>query len=301
MNNLNSLSDKEFFNLIKTEEESITFAQELGLLKRKHICCGKEVPLRINKRDKNKGYFFRCTVKNCRKEVSLRKNSFFEGSHLLISQILTFIYYFVYDETTLKGLKRKCGVTRDETVVDWLSYCREVCTLYFLKYPIVVGGFGKIVEVDEMAFVRRKYNRGHLVRTQWVFGGYDVESKEGFMVSVDACDRETLFPIIQKFVRPGTIIHSDCAKVYEALPFIGHPHDVVNHSENFVNPITGATTNHVESMWQKAKGKNKSRFGTHRTTLDGHLTEFLWRQRYKFNLELFVDVIREFYNPNISE
>uniref|UniRef100_A0A914C0F1 ATP-dependent DNA helicase n=1 Tax=Acrobeloides nanus TaxID=290746 RepID=A0A914C0F1_9BILA len=33
--------------------------------------------------------------------------------------------------------------------------------------------------------------------------------------------------------------------------------------ENFVDPETGATTNHVESEWQKFKMENKKRYGTH--------------------------------------
>ena len=44
--------------------------------------------------------------------------------------------------------------------------------------------------------VRRKYNVGHRVSEQWVFSGYDVEEKVGFMVPVDRRDAATLLPII---------------------------------------------------------------------------------------------------------
>jgi len=36
-----------------------------------------------------------------------------------------------------------------------------------------LGGPGKIVEIDESKFGRRKYHRGHHVDGQWVFGGIE--------------------------------------------------------------------------------------------------------------------------------
>ncbi|KCZ80223.1 hypothetical protein H312_02373 [Anncaliia algerae PRA339] len=51
------------------------------------------------------------------------------------------------------------------------------CSQYFIIHPTMLGEIGRVVEVDEMALVRRKYNRGRIVRTQWVFGGYDVIGK----------------------------------------------------------------------------------------------------------------------------
>jgi len=57
-----------------------------------------------------------------------------------------------------------------------------------------------------------------------------------------------------------------------------------------------ATTNHVESVWQKAKQKNKSMYGTHRHMLNNYLAEFLWRQRFSSNpFQKFVDHIRFVY------
>jgi hypothetical protein len=39
-----------------------------------------------------------------------------------------------------------------------------------------IGGPNKIVEIDESKFGRRKYNRGHPVTGQCVFGGVERES-----------------------------------------------------------------------------------------------------------------------------
>ena len=47
----------------------------------------------------------------------------------------------------------------------------------------------------------------------------------------------------------------------------------VKHSENFVDSKTGATTNHVESEWQKFKMENQKRYGIHITVFESHFSE----------------------------
>ena len=37
-----------------------------------------------------------------------------------------------------------------------------------------IGGENVEVQIDESAFGRRKYNRGHHVETKWVFGGVEI-------------------------------------------------------------------------------------------------------------------------------
>ena len=131
---------------------------------------------------------------------------------------------------------------------------------YFIRNPVVIGGPGQTVEIDECLLVRRKYNVGHQVREQWVFGGYDVATKVGFMVPVDCRDAATLLPIIQKYIAPGPTIISDLWAAYNTIGTLGYQHLTVNHSLNFVDPTTGACTNHIESVWQKAKQKHKQRY-----------------------------------------
>ena len=143
---------------------------------------------------------------------------------------------------------------------------------YFIRNPVVIGGPGQTVEIDECLLVRRKYNVGHQVREQWVFGGYDVATKVGFMVPVDRRDAATLLPIIQKYIAPGTTIISDLWAAYNTKGTLGYH---VNHSLNFVDSTTGACTNHIESVWQKAKQKHKQRYETHRELLHTYLAEFM--------------------------
>ena len=42
---------------------------------------------------------------------------------------------------------------------------------FFIDHPSQLGGPGKVVEIDESKFGKRKYNRGKYQDGHWVFGG----------------------------------------------------------------------------------------------------------------------------------
>jgi len=47
----------------------------------------------------------------------------------------------------------------EPTVVDWFNFLREESTYNLLQEPILLGGEGNIVEIDESLMVKRKYQR----------------------------------------------------------------------------------------------------------------------------------------------
>ena len=71
------------------------------------------------------------------------------------------------------------------TGVDWDSFFREVCEITMFDNSKKIGGEGKIVQIDEGKFGKRKYHRGNHVEGQWVFGGIEQDSRKCFMVAVD--------------------------------------------------------------------------------------------------------------------
>ena len=103
--------------------------------------------------------------------------------------------------------------------------------------------------IDESKYFHRKYSRGRFRDGHWVFGGIDVDDpSKCFLVPVERRDRATLEPLIQENIAPGSIIWSDDWRAYTGIAALGYTHHVVNHSENFVCPITGVHTNHIENM-----------------------------------------------------
>ena len=62
-----------------------------------------------------------------------------------------------------------------------------------------------VVLSAESKFGKREFNRGSFVDGHWVFGGMERTTGECFLVEVEHRDAATLLPIIQQFVRPGSI------------------------------------------------------------------------------------------------
>ena len=118
----------------------------------------------------------------------------------------------------------------------------------------------------------------------WVFGMVDTSTDPatGYMELVPQRDAATLLPIIQAHTLPGTIIHSDQWRAYQqvhSLPNVA-AHSTVNHSVEFVDPITGVHTQHVESYWNRCKTRFKRMKGCHESQLPSYLDKFMWRERF---------------------
>lgn len=43
----------------------------------------------------------------------------------------------------------------EHTVIEWKCYCISICADYLEQHPIVLGGPGKTVEIDECLLLRR--------------------------------------------------------------------------------------------------------------------------------------------------
>lgn len=279
---------------IPDKDSAIQFLQEKRILHNPRICVnGHEMKLYTAGKDR-----WLCSKKDCRESKQVRQGTFLNNSRLDFRTVVNFIYCWSKEYTTVKFCKDELEVNHN-TCVDWNSYMREVCEDHLLRNPKVIGGPNLHVEVDETCFTRRKYNRGRILPNQWVFGGICRETRDCFLVSVPNRSAETLVPIINKYVAPGTTVFSDEWRGYHNLRQ-NYEHLTVNHSLHFVNPVTQAHTQNVESMWAKAKIRNKRQWGTSRLMLDSYLAEFMWRQRYQDadKFEKILDNIAEFMPPN---
>ena len=78
--------------------------------------------------------------------------------------ILVLYMYINYVDCGTAG-KHELGLA-ESTGVDWDSFCREVCEITLLENGEKLGGYGKVVQIDESKFGKRKYHRGHHVEGQ---------------------------------------------------------------------------------------------------------------------------------------
>jgi len=123
------------------------------------------------------------------------------------------------------------------------------------------------------------------------FGLYDASTKRGHIELVDDRSAETLIPIIQKYIKPGSTIFSDQWAAYRDLQRLGYQHHTVNHSQNFVDPTTGTCTNAIEAYWSRVKRNIHLHWLSRRDQLPLRIDEFLWRDR--LNSQLYRDVFHE--------
>lgn len=297
-NNFPSVTDmnsRQLHRATDTTPNVIQWCRQHGLLSTQMFCprCVGRAMTESRDNKRKDGLRWRCH--RCSKELSIREGSFFSNSKLGLDQIVDFMYAYAYQTATYRNLEREVGID-SEAICNWRSFARDIYAEHFIRHPLRIGGPGHTVEIDESAFVRRKHNVGRVVDTQWVFGGLDSVTQEGFLVAVPRRDAHTLLPILQDYVLPGTTVVSDLWRAYGTVGQMGYVHLTVNHSLNFVDPVTHATTNHVESMWARAKQRNKRECGTHRTLLPSYLMEFMWRQKYgKDPFEKFLQHLREVY------
>lgn len=283
----------DLFNEVFNEDSGIRFLQKKNIVKIIEICENGHI-MSI------KGSRWRCQKRSCRKEKGLRVGNWLTNSRLPIHTVIHFIYYWAREMTSVTFCKRELKMGQN-AVVDWSNYLREVC-IWRLEndHNKEIGGQGLIVEIDESLFVRRKNNAGRILPQQWIFGGICRETKACFIICVPDRSEKTLLPIIQKYVRPGSIIFSDCWKAYNNLQLSGFQHNTVNHTYNFVDPNTGAHTQNIERLWGSAKWSNKKRRGTKRNFLESYLAEFMWRTRLG-ELDAFDTILRdisEFWPPS---
>jgi transposase-like protein len=239
-------------------------------------------------------------------------------NRLPISTIATILYLFATDVSRWQAAIM-AGVSAN-TIGVWYNFCRDVCLIALDRAP-KMGGEGELIEIDESLFgATGKYRRGRMLagdvrdrnrhhdptnndndaegprnygnlvqHDKWVFGicwwrgaGKDSESNEVRYVSVQRRDADTLLPLIERHVAPGSVVFSDEWAGYrrlQATGLVAH-HGTVNHQEEYVNRVTGANTQAIETAWERPKRKIlKNCKGVPADHLPRYLAEAWWRSR----------------------
>lgn len=293
----------DFIKLIRSinsEKDAIQLFQKYEIIPHSRLCSKKHA-MKLQLSKKNTRWV--CKKRSCRSEVGLRKGTWFEGSTLSFETAAIFIYAWSKEYATSKFCIDELKMSNN-SIADWKNFLREICADYLIKNNKKIGGEGMSVEIDESCFSKRKYNVGRALPQQWVFGGICRENKECFMYAVPDRTKDTLLECIKQCINEGTTIYSDCWKSYDdiaILPNMRFEHLTVNHSQNFVDPDTGAHTQNIESLWGKLKAKKRRQSGVHRQLFDSYLCEFLWRHANR-NDDLFECIMRdikEFCPPKV--
>ena len=264
---------------------NLTILQNLGLIRRRTRCkrtaCRRYCSL-IRKNNHYLGHIFRCN--RCRSYRSVTEGTFFQFCHIPVISVFMLLWLWCC-RTRAKVASAIVNIPKN-TVLQQNRYIRDICSWKLLQIPdqFEFGGPGCVVQIDESVITKCKYNVGRVVREQWVFGIFGINENRGIIMYIDNRSAAILIKKIKKHIKPGTEIWSDSWKGYSSLsnlvgvsPYI---HKTVNHSRNFVDPVTGICTNHVEAFWAKLKGYLRKLGVMSSHLLPEHIDEFMWMELY---------------------
>ena len=174
-----------------------------------------------------------------------------------------------------------------EQTVNFLNNMRELCTFDLIQNLVKIGGPGMVVEIYETVYARKSTTEAGNFPNNVFLEEFAVRRRNASCMQY-LCGLQYQSCITANII-PGTTIISNCWKAYngtEELQVYQFHHFKVNHSENFVVPVSGAHTQGVKLMWYQAKRRNRRQFGTHHQMIDGYICELMWRQHHR-NEHLF--------------
>ncbi|ETP36925.1 hypothetical protein F442_15225 [Phytophthora nicotianae P10297] len=254
------------------ESKAVAWAMEVGLLERSMLCPQCAQPMRLNAPKR----YWRC----CRKtrhadgkqeQFSIFVNSWFSKMKLELSQALRLM--FAWCIRTPQPQAAHMAKVSENTASAWYAACRVLCSKELLS--------------------------GEFKIKFWLLGGVDITTGRWFgRVVYDKRTKATLLPIIKKFIRPRTRIHSDMFASYVAergsqvhtlannrtLVSMHYEHSWVNHTLHFVDPVSGTRTNTIEGLWEMhIKRHIKEMSGCSKNYPDGYIDEYMWRSWFFSN------------------
>ncbi|OWZ16133.1 hypothetical protein PHMEG_00010117 [Phytophthora megakarya] len=273
--------------------KAAAWAMEVGLLEKQMLCPQCTQPMRLNPKARH----WRCCRKKAHqdsKEVmrTILVNSWFSKMKLTLPQALRLM--FARCMRAPQPQAAHMANVSERTVSDWYAACRVLCSKELLGDEFKIGGDGHIVEIDETSLKKKsKYGCGRHYKEFWLFGGVDRATGQWFgCIVYDKRTKATLLPIIKQFIKPRTCIHSDMFAIYltergarthtltnnRTLASMHYEHSWVNHTLNFVDPVTGTHTNTIEGLGEmRIKRHIKAMRGMTQRYLDGCIDEYMWR------------------------
>jgi transposase-like protein len=190
-----------------------------------------------------------------------------------------FLFTTTRNGVAAKRVQREIGVTYKTA---W-RMCHEVRKyMASLDGDAPLGGPGSIVEIDETSIGGMAHGeRGRAAGGKPIVIG--MLEKDGELITqvVPNVQRDTLCPVVQANVLPGTTVHTDALRSYRTLGTRGYRHEYVCHQFGEYVSATGVTVNHLEGFWNVLKrGIN----GTHIHVSAKHLPKYLGEFEYRWNM-----------------
>jgi transposase len=175
-----------------------------------------------------------------------------------------------------KRVQREIGVTY-KTAWRMCDQIRMYMTSLDSDDPM--GGEGEVVQIDE-TFIGGKGKQQTYHQTKKLVIGMMENGGELVTRVVASTKKVDLLPQVQRFVLPGTEIHTDECSSYRSLHTRGYAHKKVNHRNEYVS-ADGTHINALEGFWGLLKrGIN----GTYISVSEKHLPKYLGEFEFRWNM-----------------
>ncbi|WUR04702.1 DDE-TNP-IS1595 domain-containing protein [Vairimorpha necatrix] len=169
-------------------------------------------------------------------------------------------------------LEAKLGVS-SSTVAKAKKRLRQIFKNRMSK-SLIIGGPGKIVQVDESVICRRCKIRyptssdDSIPDVVWILGMVEADNPTNFYITrVENRTVECLTEALKSKIGIGSILHSDGHPSYPGLARnLCLEHKVVNHSLGFRSP-DGTHSNNIENIWSQFKSEMTKEHGVKRKKL----------------------------------
>nr|XP_047136274.1 uncharacterized protein LOC124813377 [Hydra vulgaris] len=160
------------------------------------------------------------------------RSGFFECStSLSVSDILQLMLLWVSEVPVTAAAAELVGINQP-TSVQWYQYFRDICSFKVLDVAAVnqLGGPGHIIEIDDLCFSNASIMWVTTLKSIGFLGLMIQQLKKGYLTRVEDRTANTLVPLIQTWIAPGSTIQSDEWASYNNLSNLGYIHSTVNHT-----------------------------------------------------------------------
>jgi transposase-like protein len=266
--------------------DNFAFVQEmmrLGIIDQNSPQCECGRVMNLNKSTSNKdGAAWKCPSSTCRKSISVRHQTVFMNSKYSLKQCFM-IYSAWAADYKLSDIAQLIGVVDTDAIGRLCHKFREIAVQQYeddiQEHPL--GGINQIVQVDEGAFGRAKYNKGRALKRHcnWVVGAVDASTRRVAVSTVEKRDSVTLNSFIEGHISSGSIIHTDKWRGYNRIGD-QYTHQTVNHSKRFVEFVDGEAvhTQRAEGNWTSAKRSLRHHYAFKRARTDEYVKTWAFRR-----------------------
>ena len=227
----------------------------------------------------------RYICKECNSRFSVTVGTIFENTKVSLRKWFLAMYKVA---STKKGVSSH-QLARDIEVTQKTAWfmLHKIRGLFGISDEIELDGE---VEMDEMYLGGRETNKHNSKRTEGTQGRstktktpiFGMLQRDGKVVAMKVEDTKgaTLMPIVEQFVKEGTVTYTDEASIYNNLSQKGYDHLFVNHGKREYVRSSDIHTNSIEGFWAHFK---RVIFSTYHCVSKDYVQRYIDEQMYRWN------------------